>query len=615
VQNSPASSAGCSNLLELLRLRASETPARRAFTFLGDVTGQAKHLTYGELDRQARAVGALLQRQAPAGSRALLLHPPGLDFISALFGCIYAGVIAVPACPPRPGRGGGRLRSMARDCAPATVLSTALGLAKADPARDLPELVAVPWLATDGITGTDGSNQRDESDSLDALEALAAEWREPRLARGGVALLQYTSGSTTDPKGVMVGHAGLMYNLASTEAGRHGSESVVVTWLPTYHDMGLICGVLQPLFQGILGVLMSPASFLQRPIRWLQAITELRGTHTIAPNFAFDLCVAKIGPVQRRELDLRSLEVCVCGAEPVRSQTLRSFSAAFADCGFRSSAFAAGYGLAEATLQVALGGIGSEPTLLTVDAEALAHNRALVVEALAGDAAGSGSGGGPKTATLVGCGKPLPDTAIAIVDPERLVRCLPGAVGEIWVSGNGVALGYWDHPAATEETFRAHLVVPGSSGDGGEGPFLRTGDLGFILGEELYVTGRLKDIVLIDGRNHYPQDIELTVEGCDPFLQAGGSAAFSVDDGREERLVVVAEISRHYHRGVAGLYPVPPLDLVSKIRREVAAEHELNPYRVVLVKPATLLKTTSGKVRRRACRDAFLAGTLEPLEA
>ncbi len=562
-------------LVDLLCWRASHQPEQRAYTFLRDGETEESFVNYGELDRQARAVAARLQALGVAsGERALLFCPPGLEYIAAFLGCLYAGVVAVPAYPPRLNQPTSRLRAIVTNSKAAVALTTAQVLSNLE--RRLvhaPEMKSLLWSAID-----DGKD-------------MSKEWRCPEIGDDTLAYLQYTSGSTAAPKGVMVTHGNLLHNLAMIYHGLgHTSDSQMVSWVPPYHDMGLIAGVLQPLYGGFPAALMSPVSFLQRPLGWLRAISRLGADSAGAPNFAYDLCSRKITPEERVTLDLSSWEVAFCGAEPIRQETLERFVTAFAPCGFRRKAFYPAYGLAEATLIVSGGSKTSPPVVLSVEGAGLEHDR--VVETSAGDKG---------TWTLVGCGQALADQKVVVVDPESLIRCPPDRVGEIWVSGPSVAQGYWDQPEETKHNFQAYLA------DTGEGPFLRTGDLGFLHHGELFVTGRLKDLVIIRGRNHYPQDIEHTVEQSHVALRPGGCAAFSVETGEEEQLVLVQELERR------GARSVDVGEVTASIRRAVAEHHELQIHAVVLIRTGSISKTSSGKTKRQATRAAYVDGTLAPL--
>lgn len=579
-----------STLVELLRWRAENQLDSRAYTFLVDGETQEIYLTYAELDRQARTIAAYLQTSGAAGnsrarylndrylnektqsvyaSRALLLYPPGLEYIAAFFGCLYAGIVPVPAYPPRANRSMSRLQAIVADSGATVAIATSSTLANIERYfAEAPDLKALHWLATD-IIGVD----------------QAKAWQEPLLTSNSLAFLQYTSGSTGTPKGVMVSHGNLLHNLGLIyRYFGHTPNSQGVIWLPLYHDMGLIGGVLQPLYGGFPVTLMSPMAFLQKPIRWLRAISDYKATTSGGPNFAYDLCLNKITPEQRETLDLSSWDLAFNGAEPIRAETLERFAATFASCGFRKEAFYPCYGMAEATLFVSGGLKTTAPTFCTVSGIDLEQNK--IISASVED---------ERTRRLVSCGKSWLDQKIIIADPESLTLSPPGQVGEIWVSSPSVAGGYWNKPEETAQTFQATMA------DTGEGPFLRTGDLGFLQDGELFVTGRLKDMIIADGRNHYPQDIELTVEQSHPALKLAG--AFSVDVASGERLVVVAEVERHYWSEVDALVKV--------IRRAIATHHDLQVYAVQLLKPGAIPKTSSGKIQRHACRNRFLANNLE----
>jgi 8-amino-7-oxononanoate synthase len=558
-------------LVELLRHRARCQPDDTAFTYLVDGESEQTHLTYRELDSRARAIGAWLESHDLVGERALLLYPAGLEFIAAFFGCLYAGVIAVPVYPPRRNRSLNRIQSIADDCDAKVALTTDLVLSRVMPLIDeTPHLKQLTWLATCQVPAE-----------------MDQEWTMPDVHGDTLAFLQYTSGSTGMPKGVVLNHANLLHNSALiAHAFEHGRSCKGVFWLPSYHDMGLIGGILQPLYAGRPNVLMSPMSFLQKPYRWLSAISRFRGTTSGGPNFAYDLCIRKVTPEQRKTLDLSCWRVAFNGAEPVRPETLDAFSEAFAPCGFRREAFFPCFGLAEATLIVSGGYTLDAPVFRTFDAAGLARRE--VIDAEPDDEGAR---------TLVGCGRNLPDQKIVIADPEALTACPPHRVGEIWVRGPSVAQGYWNDAATTERTFRARLR------DTGDGPFLRTGDLGFMQDGEVFVTGRIKDLIIIHGVNYYPQDIERTVQESHPRLRLDCGGVFTVEADGREQLIVVQEVERHKQADVG--------DVVAAIRRAVAAEFELAPDAIVLIRAGSVPKTSSGKIQRHACRDGFLAGTLD----
>ncbi len=566
-------------LVTLLRTRAAEQPLDQAAAFLDDERDEVGRLTYAGLDEKARAIAARLQALGGAGQRVLLLYAPGLEFVAAFFGCLYAGAAAVPAYPRCP-RTLDRLRRMVDDAAPVAVLSTTdVHALVAEMLAEDPTFPALPWVL---------------SDTLSAPE-LAGEWREPQVSGETLAFLQYTSGSTATPRGVMVSHANLLHNSAMIAAGfgNHPGSSGV-SWLPLYHDMGLIGGILQPIYVGFPLTLMSPLTFLQRPYRWLEAIAKTGATVSGGPNFAYDLAARKITPEQRQTLDLSRWEVAFSGAEPVRAETIEQFTATFAECGFRPSAWYPCYGLAEATLLVTGSRAGRGPRFFSASAGALEAGRA--------EPAASGE----PARTLVGCGHAWLGQQLLIVDPETLAPCPAGAVGEIWVSGPSVARGYWRQDAESEPQFRAVPEPP----DGRT--YLRTGDLGFMDDEDLFITGRIKDLIIIDGRNHYPQDIELTIEGSHAAIRENAAAAFAVEVGTEERLVVVAELEREHMPGRRSAAPLAEIQAAA--RRAVAEQHAVALHDLVLIKTGYLPKTTSGKVQRRACAQAYLAGTLNRVD-
>jgi acyl-CoA synthetase (AMP-forming)/AMP-acid ligase II len=389
----------------------------------------------------------------------------------------------------------------------------------------------------------------------------------------------------------MVTHANVLHNAALIERTMEvSSDTRGLFWLPPYHDMGLVGAILGTAYTGITTMLMSPLAFLQRPARWLQAIQRFGATHSGGPNFAYDLCVTKTTPEQRAALDLSAWRVAVSGAEPVRHETLERFSAAFAPAGFRRSSFRPAYGLAEATLMVCCGAPAPAPRVEHVDAGALAEHRVVKL-----------AHGSPQERPVVSSGKVPSGVEIMIVDPEAHTVCPAGRVGEIWIRGASVAAGYWNRPEESARVFGARVV------ETGEGPFLRTGDLGFVDDGDLFVTGRIKDLIIIDGRNHYPQDIEATVERGVPAARAGGAAAFAVETGGAERLVVALEVDRAHRNGNAQ-------HIVRLVRRVIADEHAISVGDVVLLRAGGVPKTSSGKVQRHACRAGYLASTLDLLD-
>ncbi len=560
----------CDTLVQLLRWRALEQPTRRSHIFLADGEREEAALTYAELDAQARAIAAMLQAVGATGERVLLLYPPGLQYIAAFFGCLYAGAVAVPAYPPRMNRSLSRLQAIVHDARAIAALTTASIHARATAlTNQAPELQRLHWLVTDELAA-----------------GLAADWREPVIDGNTLAFLQYTSGSTATPKGVMVSHQNLLSNERMIrQVFRQTEQSFIVGWLPLYHDMGLIGNMLQPLYLGVPCALMSPLAFLQRPLRWLRAIAHYKATTSGGPNFAYELCVNKIKPEDRATLDLSSWQIAFNGAEPVRADTLERFAATFAASGFRRAAFQPCYGLAEATLLVSGSRTAAEPVIKQVAAKGLEQHRVVAATATERDAR-----------SLVSCGGAASGQRVVIVNPDTLVACAPDEVGEIWVAGPGVAQGYWQRDAETERVFQAHRA------DTGEGPFLRTGDLGFITAGELFITGRRKDLIIIRGLNYYPHDIEATVEQAHAQLRAGCGAAFATTFAGEEQLVVVQEVE---------LRPAHDWSTIAEtVYQAVAHQHELQPHAIVLVKPGSIPKTSSGKLQRHLCQAQFEAGEL-----
>ena len=563
-------------LVGQLQQRATRYRDKLAFTYSRDgEENEVSRLSYQELDAHARQIASNLQSQGAAGERVLVLCPPGLDFVAGLFGCLYAGAVAVPVHPPVRDHLVPRVESIIADAQPGFALSNAEmqarikatvdGLVKGRPLR---------WSVTDAA-GDD------------------RQWVPPDIDAGTVAMVQYTSGSTASPKGVVLSHGNLVHNLETirqTWKSGFDMNAKGVFWLPPYHDMGLIGGILETIYVGGTTALMPPSAFIKRPMRWLEAMSRHRAVITAAPNFAYDLCVELSTPEERAALDLSNWSTAMCGAEPVRSATLQGFAEAFAPAGFRPESFYPVYGLAEATLLVSGGSDSPVPVLRHIDRVALGERR--IVEVAAEN---------PSAATLVGCGRPQGGQQVIIVDPETRRPSGADEVGEIWVAGPSVAQGYWGRPEQTEEAFSAHLAGTG------RGPFLRTGDLGFFRSGELFVTGRRKDLIIIRGTNHYPEDIELTVQACHPALLRGRGAVFSVAPGPDvaEQLVVVQEVN-HHQLGEAEL-----TEIVDAIRTAITEHHEIQVDAVVLVEPLRIPTTSSGKIQRSTCRQQFLDGQLE----
>lgn len=555
---------------EILSDWATKAANRRAYCFLDDGEREQASLTFAELHDAARRVAEQLLEVAQPGERAILFYPAGLDFVVAFLGCLYAGVVAVPVSLPNRKRGMDIIRGIALDSGAKCILSCSALLK-----RHEDDFVAEPALA---------ALPRFQTDAWVAARAGGPRAQLVRVRPESLALLQYTSGSTGKPRGVAVSHGNLSTNHVEMQSCfRHDERTVVVSWLPMFHDMGLGT-VLQALWVGGQCVLMSPSAFLQKPSRWLHAISRYRATFSGAPDFAFDVCARRISAEEREGLDLSSWCGAYDGSEPVRAASLSRFYDVFRHHGFRWEAFHAVYGLAEATLFVTGEQLGHSPVIRQFSRSSLERGQA---ELDASDDAHS----------LVGCGHPWVTCQVRVVDPETLVDCEPERIGEIWLSGPSMAQGYWGRDTDSEETFRARTAS-------GEGPFLRTGDLGFLHEGGLFVTGRFKDLIIVRGRNHYPQDIEATVSECHPALEPQRCAAFSVETEEGESLVVAQEVKR------TALRSLDAEEVFREIRKSVADQHGLYAAAIVLLRPMSLPRTTSGKVQRKACREGFINQTL-----
>ncbi len=560
-------------LVDLLRERSRTQPDNKTYTFLHEGETEIASLTYPILEEQAKAIAGHLQSLNAKGERVLLLYPPGLDFMAGFFGCLYAGAIAIPAYPPRPDQSLDRLEAIATDAEAKFILTL-------NP--------LVPYLQGRFSISPILSNLK-ILDANTIIQTQEHPWQDPNINGDTIAFLQYTSGSTGKPKGVMINHDNLLHNL---EMGYKYAditpETKTVSWLPFGHNTGLVVGVLQPLYGDHPVILMSPLDFLQKPSRWLTAISRYQATQSLAPNFAYDLTVFSTSPEEKETLDLSCWEFAVSGAEPIRAETLERFAKTFAPCGFRWQALSAGYGMAESVVGISLGNKVKPPLILNIDKTQLQENRVVVVEKE-----------GENSQKLVGCGTTGSEQKVIIVNPDTLTPCNDNEIGEIWVSGPSVAQGYWNRPEATEEAFKGYLK------DTQAGPFLRTGDLGFIFDDELFVTGRLKDLIIIRGKNHYPQDIELTTQRSHQTLRPSCNAAFSVDIDNEERLVIVQEVQE------AAIASLDPDQVFNAIRQAVSQEHQLQVYAILLLKPGTIPKTSSNKIQRHACKIGFLENSLE----
>ncbi|GIJ21058.1 non-ribosomal peptide synthetase [Micromonospora lutea] len=550
------------NIVDMAREHAHRHPDRPAYVYLEDGETESTRCDFGTVDTRSRAIAAVLRERGLTGERVLIAYPSGIEYVQAFLGCLYAGAVAVPADLPQAVGSRHRIETIRGDCAPAAVLAPSAGQTP----------VALAGLL--------------RIDVAEVPDAAADDWRDPALARADLAFLQYTSGSTGDPRGVMVSHGNILANEALIAAAcRHDENSTFVGWQPLFHDMGLVANIMQPLYLGALSVLMPPTGFLQRPLRWLTAISRYRAHTSGGPNFAYEMCLPFAAEAVRDGLDLSGWRVAFNAAEPVRESTVRAFAEAFAPCGFAAEASFPCFGLAEATLLVTGARRDAAPRVVRADRHALGEGR--VAPPTAAD----------REVALVSCGPAGLDTEVRVVDTESGRACPDGATGEIWVSGGGVAAGYWRRPTESADVFGRHLAEsPGRT-------FLRTGDLGCLVDGELYVTGRVKDMIVVRGQNFYPQDLEQIAEGAHAALRPGAVAAFGVRVGGEERVVLCCEL-RSYGRDARAA------EVGYAVRARLLSRHGIAPHTLVVLRRGGVPKTTSGKLRRRTCRDAYLDGRL-----
>ena len=562
--------------VDCLQNMARQLPDKTAYIYLNEHGKRVDEITFSELDRRARSLAFHLLGYCTPKDRVLLLYPPGLDYVVAFYGCLYAGLIAVPLYSPQNNKKIELIDTIANNCDAKHALSTDRYVRKIQENKQNSEAInrlndRVTWTATDLMTFNRESH-----------------WQYPEIDHSTVAYLQFTSGSTSVPKGIELNHEQTLLHAAEIEQLWQIKEnSSIAVWLPHFHDLGQVFAILQPVYIGITCTLMSPASFIKNPYIWLKAISDHRATHTAAPNFSFDLCVDTITEDQKSLLDLSCLQVAANGAEPVRADTLDNFYQAFKDTGLSISTQTPSYGLAEATLVVTSAAYNSEPSYLYCDAEEIGLNNVHLC--------GKDSSNALK---LVCCGGSASKTDVSIVNPDTLQRCEPQSIGEIWVHCQGLGSGYWKNPLATDETFRAEII-------GEEGKYyMRTGDLGFLHKDELYITGRIKDLIIIRGSNHYPQDIELSVESSHPLLRKGYSAAFSLLDDSEEKLIIAVERERYYADEVDYEH------VLRCIREAVSKEHNLRPHKILILRTGSISKTTSGKIQRQKCKKEWLSNDL-----
>ncbi len=568
-------------IVDVLQQRAQEDADKLAFLFLDQGEVESERITFAELDRDARRIANHLLTLTQPGERALLIYPPGLDFIRAFYGCLYAGVLPIPTNPPGRNRSVQRLMAISQDAQASLGLTTPEFLTLfGEQLQQFPPLRALNW------------------QTHDTLQSDPDLWRRPNLAPDSLAFIQYTSGSTASPRGVMISHHNLSYSRDVVANGRKrelSPDAVILGWSPIFHDMGLILGVVQGIYDNNPSVLMSPIAFMQRPARWLEAITKYKATISGGPNFSFEICANKVTAEERANLDLSSWKLAFNSAEPVRKETQDRFYQTFAECGFQYETFYPCYGMAEATLLLSI--YGNEKKTLTFPADRAALEEGRIVEA--------DPEGGKNTQLLVNCGQPILEVQAAIVDPATKLRLPPDQVGEIWISADNVGQGYWNRPEDTEYYFRAYIQ------DTGEGPFMRTGDLGFMNDGDLYVTGRLKDLIIVRGRNYYPQDVEFTVEKCHPAIQPGGGASFALTIDGVEQLVVVSELRKQALQDPDTDYD----QIIKTIRFAIAGEQGIRAYAVVLIQRGSIPKTSSGKIMRSATHKLFQKDALDVVKA
>lgn len=562
--------------VEMLAHWAQQRPDRLAFSYLDQGETEVDRMTFAEMHQQACKIGAYLQSFSQAGERAMLIFPPGLEFVRTMYGCLYAGVIPIPTNPPTLTRSAQRLYTIIKDSQASMVITTPeLRMLFEQYSVAFPDLQPLRWLDT----------------SMFSSGPDASAWQRPTLTPERLAFIQYTSGSTNLPKGVEISYRNLSYNrhvINTARQGERSEASIFLHWVPLFHDMGLIGGVFQAVYEGVPSLLMSPIAFMQQPARWLKAISKYRVTASGGPNFAYELCLSKIHPQDCAGLDLSCWKVAYNSAEPVRAETQDRFAEKFAPYGFDPHAFMPCYGLAEATLLISARKGDPRTATLPVERAALEQGKVVTGEIAAAN-----------RQELVNCGAPLLELKAVIVNPTTQQRCTPDEVGEIWVAGDNISTAYWNNPEATNQTLQTRLP------DTGEGPFLRTGDLGILHNGDLYITGRHKDLIIVRGRNYYPQDIELTVQKSHPAMRPGGGAAFAIQIEGNEHLVVVQEVRDRSNDGQGWD------EALKKIRADIAREHGIRAHSLILIERGSISKTSSGKIMRSECRSLFEKGELD----
>ena len=570
------------NITEYLDLHARLQPFSLAFTFLEKDGVEQSSVTFGELDFSARKIAWALS-YLPFQSRIILALPSGIEFIQAFMGCLYAGMVAIPAYPPEGSQKRNRLYAIAKDSDSELLITSRTIKNKYENRVDdtglnsAQSLKKIPWIAIEDLLQTVPLQQT----SL------------PVLAPQNTAFLQYTSGSTGSPKGVVISHENLLANQHMiAEVFQHNKNTVFASWLPLFHDMGLVGNILQPLYLGIPCYFMSPLTFIEKPARWLNAISKYKVTTTGAPNFGYDLCVKRITKEQFASLDLSSWTIAYNGAEPVKATTIDTFSSKFRDCGFSRTAMFPVYGMAEATLLISGGKPCTEPDIRYVNKRALAANR---FEWMARD----NNVGDVNYQALVGNGYAADGLTIKIIDPDTSIECAADTVGEIWLKGKSISTGYFNKSDVNSKFFKQHIVNGNI-----DQQYFRTGDLGTLSGGQLFITGRLKDIIIVRGKNYYPQDLEQTISTSASELCLDGCAVFSWNNQGTERIIAVQEVEKRWVRTFN-------TDLSTiKIQNELHDEHGLHLDAILWVKPATIPRTTSGKISRTLCKQKYLTGQL-----
>ena len=557
-----------SQLTELLDYRATTNKDDLAVVVLDQDGHEIEKAHYGDLIRLSKSIAAGLQEKIKPGDSCLILSEPGLDFITALLGCIYAGVVAIPAYPPKNNKKNDRLWSIIEDADPACVLLS----------HEIENMLVTNRSAFEEMMGI--PHMIIERDSPDH----SGQYKYPALPDNNTVLLQYTSGTTGDPLGAMISQGGIMHNSEVVkQAFGHDENLTVVTWLPPYHDMGLIGTLIQPIYVGGRNIIIKPFDFLKNPVIWLNAITKYEGTTAGCPNFALDLLVERISPEQKTDIDLRSLKVLFCGSEPIRSASLKNFTQAFEQCGFTEDMFLPCYGLAENTLMLTGIHHSEKPEYLLADRQSLENTNKVVISHDADTAL-----------SFVSCGYPWLGDQVLIVDPEKHIASGEDTIGEIWTKSGSICRGYRNQADKSEETFNAR--INGSK----EGPYMKTGDLGFMHNGHLYIAGRIKDVIIIRGMNHFPRDIENTVEHSHPTLQPNACAAFSSEIDNHERLIIIQEIKRTAIRELDGQ------EVIEAIRSAISAEHEIPVFAIELISPGRMCKTTSGKIQHKKCKSMWI---------